>query len=486
SDDDEDNDSRISGSTADRNSSDGHKWRRVKPGFARIALYPNGTTRVINESKAKLYDRSLLNGDIVQRLDPLTNKLVPNGEHGFCRSTRILTTIKILGTDKVIENVDTNDMEMLLSLSAETICLLDSWIGYVKEVNLKLTLKCVDGSLLTIDDVDISDFEDLLTQRESNDTEFSRDDYYIGQQLFGPKSDLKNAQWSHQTKQMKRYMSSQSVRNSKINVAVEDIAIDNVSVNWLCCLSDDNLCNKSQMNTSMTGNNNLKNVNKDKSVNSPIGGPTYHPMGDIIRGEAISRMKCVNHFRKCSAQIGHQCYYTIKENDSIVSVSEWEAKESMKWLNEEKNESTIKTSDEISRQSDNENTVASNENPLITKSDSDSLSISSIETSNSKTKKAKKRKNQFSLSLRKIKSKKLLPSHRKTPLSLPISTTPGARLPIEIIATNTRVSVVWQNTNTEEDVPSISLYPVHNIDNHDFFPGDFVVENKDISHSYDY
>ena len=35
--------------------SDGHKcdrnWRRLRPGFAKIAFYPNGNTRVLNESK---------------------------------------------------------------------------------------------------------------------------------------------------------------------------------------------------------------------------------------------------------------------------------------------------------------------------------------------------------------------------------------------------------------------------------------------------
>ncbi|CAG2159902.1 unnamed protein product [Oppiella nova] len=473
-------------STDAQGSTSGSKWRRVRPGFAKIALYPNGNTVVINESKAKLYDRSLLSGDVVQRLDPLSHKLVPNGEHGFCRDIRILTAIKILGTDKVIENVDTNDMQMLLNISEDTICLLDSWIGYVKEVNLKVTLKCIDGSLLVIDDIDISEFEDLLTQRESNDTEFSRDDYYIGQQLFGPKHHLKNAKWITQTKRMKRFMSSQSVRNYKINVVVEDIVIDNVTITWMCCLSDDSLSNKSQNMNAITGSNNLKNMMKDKSQNSSFSAMS-HPSGDIIRGEAISRIKCVNHFRKCSAQIGHQCYYTIKETDSVISFTNWESKESMKWLTEVKSKDSLSASDEVCRQSDNETSFASNDNANTTFwSKSDSLSMSSLEDNSNKKRKGKKRKNQFSLSLRKVKSKKLLPSHRKTPYSLPINTSAGARVPIEIMATNTRVSVVWQHSDVESDVASVSLYPVHSIDNHDFFPGDYVVENKDISQSFDY
>ena len=34
-----------------KKSSVAEKWRHLKPGFAKIALYPNGNTLVINESK---------------------------------------------------------------------------------------------------------------------------------------------------------------------------------------------------------------------------------------------------------------------------------------------------------------------------------------------------------------------------------------------------------------------------------------------------
>ena len=412
--------------------------------------------------KVKLYDRSLLNGDVVQRLDPKSHKLVPNSEHGFCSSTKIMATIKILGTNKVIENVDSNNLEMLCNISEDTICLLDSWLGYVKEVEFKITLKCRDGSLLTVSDLDISEFVDLLTQRENNDSEFNRDDYYIGQQLYGPKRYLKNGHWICQSKRMKRFMSSDSPHHSKINVVVEDVMVDSISVNWLCCLSEEN----SPKNKSNCDNN----INKSTPVQprrlsrDGYSNSSSHPIGDVVKGEAIQRIKCLNFFRKSSLQLGHLCYHTVKANDTFTTFSDWMAKESKR----------------LSDESDNED-----EEVRTDAFDSDNVpSKGSLASTHISIKKIKFKK--FALSQKKVKKKNLLASNRKSSYSLPINTSYGSRVPVEIIATNTRVTVVWQSSSVEENVPSISLYPVHHIDNHDFFPGDFVVENKDISDSYNY
>ena len=38
----------------------------------------------------------------------------------------------------------------------------------------------------------------------------------------------------------------------------------------------------------------------------------------------------------------------------------------------------------------------------------------------------------------------------------------------------------------EKDVPSKELYPIHHLDDHEFFPGDFVTEAKDGFHPHSY
>ena len=47
----EDSDDDDSHNSRNRHSSSGDKWRHLRPGFAKIALYPNGNTAVVKESK---------------------------------------------------------------------------------------------------------------------------------------------------------------------------------------------------------------------------------------------------------------------------------------------------------------------------------------------------------------------------------------------------------------------------------------------------
>ena len=326
----------------------------------------------------------------------------------------------------------------------------------------------MDGSLLIVSDLDVSEFEDLLTQREDNDSEFNRDDYYIGQQLYGPKRYLKNAKWISKTKQIKRFMSSSG--DSKINVVVEDITIDSVSINWLSCLSDETHSKNMSQNCETISNLFNKSRKQSQDLHSGVGS---HPMGNIIRGEAIDRIKCLNHFGKCSLQLGHQSYYTIKPNDSVITISEWIANESLRISEETKSEDIIESEFENSSQSDDDSAVQLNQ------------SLSSLDISSKQSKNFKKSK-RFCLHLKKVEKKKLYSSRRRSAYNLPIKTTAGNRLPVEIVATNTRVNVVWQSSSEEEDVPSICLYPVHHIDNHDFFPGDYVIDSKEIRQTFDY
>ncbi len=45
-----------------------------------------------------------------------------------------------------------------------------------------------------------------------------------------------------------------------------------------------------------------------------------------------------------------------------------------------------------------------------------------------------------------------------------------------IMRTRTRVTVMWQDAAREEGVPSVSLIPLHDLLDADFWPQDFVQE----------
>lgn len=56
----------------------------------------------------------------------------------------------------------------------------------------------------------------------------------------------------------------------------------------------------------------------------------------------------------------------------------------------------------------------------------------------------------------------------------------------EVVAETTVVyssaTVVWQDGTIEEGISSCELYPIHHLDEHEFFPGDFVLASDDVSY----
>lgn len=75
-----------------------------------------------------------------------------------------------------------------------------------------------------------------------------------------------------------------------------------------------------------------------------------------------------------------------------------------------------------------------------------------------------------------LKFKKLRRSRRKTPN---VTLKPNTRVVVETLSTSSKADVVWQDGSVELNIPSTQLFPIHHLDDQEFFPGDFVMENKE-------
>ncbi|KAH8037479.1 hypothetical protein HPB51_011054 [Rhipicephalus microplus] len=90
-----------------------------------------------------------------------------------------------------------------------------------------------------------------------------------------------------------------------------------------------------------------------------------------------------------------------------------------------------------------------------------------------------------SLATKLLKKPKLRRARKRQPIKQP-SMNPGDVLVTETLATYTTAQVVWQDGSVENGIPSADLYPIHHLDGHEFFPGDFVVENTDTPPAHEY
>merc|ERR1719273_697182 len=80
-------------------------------------------------------------------------------------------------------------------------------------------------------------------------------------------------------------------------------------------------------------------------------------------------------------------------------------------------------------------------------------------------------------------------SDRSTVTTSLVDLKPGDKVIVETLCTKSEATVVWQDGSIEENISSRELYPIHALDDQEFFPGDFVVRasiNSDLGqYTYD-
>ncbi|KAL0279305.1 UNVERIFIED_CONTAM: hypothetical protein PYX00_000896 [Menopon gallinae] len=418
-------------------------------------------------------------GDVVRRL--IKGK---DTQRGYCRDIHVTACVQVVGTKQVITNVNSKDLVPVEDFTPDVAVCLDSWVGTIKTVRSKLQLAFADGSKCIISNVEACAFEEL-DERRNTDWEFShRNDYHPGQVLYGPIGALDEASWISCSKEVKALRSKPQ---KSIKVVVESVETESVAVNWQCrAYSPDGSCDLKEQ-------------------------PSY-----FIKGDELKRLKLLNVFEPCSLQIGDRLYYTFKENDTQISKDQWRSqqKDMMLERNPLKGSQKHKSGKEGSgpdkaaeESAPSSPTSLTNEleqgfekslGPQTKQNESgtgedwetdegtnqdDPASVSSGCSSNSSSVSGggsgvaeRRKKKSPALMTKVLKFKKLRRARRKTPNVLLKPNTPVV---VETLVTSSTADVVWQDGSIEYNIPSTQLFPIHHLDDQEFFPGDFVMENKE-------
>ncbi|XP_035223803.1 (E3-independent) E2 ubiquitin-conjugating enzyme-like isoform X2 [Stegodyphus dumicola] len=457
----------ISSDDEESDGPDYKDWERMKKGHIRVAWHPNGVEEVLPEKKVKLCDRSLMPGDVVRKI--VKGK---DTQLGYCRYTVVKADVQVVGTKQVVVGVDSKDLIPMEEFVADVAVFKDSWVGMVKTVKTELTLRCCDGSRCIMSDVDAFDMDDILDRRERA-SEFKKYSFYPGQQLWGPTFCFQKVKWLVLNKPMSDII---NCPNKSVRAIVEDVKVVSLGVQWVCkAYSEENVRNQS------------------------LEQPKYHVTGDDLKS-----IKMMNIFEPCTLQIGDRNYLIIKDSYEVVSLNEWKNRMTSR-LNVDPYNSPIKRrnlkkSENENKENDAETDIVCNEN-MDDSSDfediddddigksSDTASVtshstaSSIETNQGSQKKSKKGPHYATKMLKKKKSVRRRAMRHVMKETLPL--TSGEKLVTEALITETKAHVVWQDGTVEHNILSTSLYPVHHLDSHEFFPGDYVVDGKD-SRPYEY
>ncbi|XP_014214684.1 (E3-independent) E2 ubiquitin-conjugating enzyme UBE2O [Copidosoma floridanum] len=465
-------------------SSDNEDSPKRKKGEIRVVWHPSGVEELVNSKKVHLADRTLMPGDVVRRM--IKGK---DTQRGYCRDIELTACVQVIGTKQILTNIRSEDLVPLEEFAADIAVCMDSWVGGIRMVHFKLWLVTPDGSRCVINEIDARGLEHFEEKRETDNDFPHTSEFYPGQSLWGPIHCLEEAQWIQCTKEMKAKRKSKPQRITK--VVVEKVETDWVGVHWQC-----------------------RAYSKD-GVWSNQAHPKF-----VVEGEDLPKLKLLNVFEPSTLQVGDRNFYVIKGNETVITREQWRKqqreifqvpKSPRKTRNmskaaveekikrerrdmsqeKEKDVNDVNVDNKVNSEKDvmsnnllapppvNVNAESSDDwDTEDTGSQSDSASISSGCSSMSSMGKKKKGP---ALMTKFLKKRKLCKARKKVP---PPPLEPGTKIVVETVSTNTKANVVWQDGSVEFGIPSTQLYPIHHLDDKEFFPGDFVVDQKEESRMY--
>ncbi|XP_053658667.1 (E3-independent) E2 ubiquitin-conjugating enzyme UBE2O [Anopheles marshallii] len=439
-----------------------------KRGEIRACWHPDGREEIIKQRKVGLADRTLMPGDVVRRMVRGRDT-----QRGYCHEITVKADLRIIGTKHVIRNVPSDRLRPLLSLPKDSAVCLDSWVGSTKQIIEKLILKSSCGSL-----VEICPASELGMFRDHNMRFrrgfFAEPLFYPGQQLVGLMSELANAKWLTTSNEMKLSRKNYMLERK---FTVQSVELQGVSVHWQCKVSTEDLEQK---------------LSEGGSLQQP---PEY------ISKEDLKRLKKLNLFESCMLQINDKNYLKIEESDVICSKQAWRKDMSGKYREQLLQESKAKVKpikastaeeEKVTKSAklnnvDSKLTVrsAGKENGghgLSTKlanedsdegweTDEEGEQSDGAASSCSVTSKPSPRKSPL-LSKRACKLKRRQLAGEFSGDRLPAA---GDEVVTEALVVYSTATVVWQDGTIETNIPSTELRPIHHLDDHEFFPGDFVL-----------
>ena len=376
---------------------------KLPTGTVRVVWYPSGRHEDLFEDKISLLDRSLLPGDVVR----MSNRSLSE-QLGYVQNTSSKITVKILGTNQVIEDVSPQELQDCRPLSTNVLCVFDNWVGFVVDVQYDILMSTQDGGSLMMDQLD---FEFMLEREleEEKHSHFEKN-AYVGQVIVVRKKYLRHINVRKKSKITETIEDPDEPGSLEVLLTIQEVRTGRAEVRWI-----------------------MKATAEDVALETPPR--------DIVCPDMLKKFTQIDCFAKNAYCTGDRAYFTIKESDVLTPFDDWQYQ--------------VKETDSESETTTAEPSLAS------------SSGVKSM---------TNRRRKKITVPVNKIRNMRLKPSKKlKGPT---VNTSPGTRVAVEIVVTETTSTVFWQDGSVGEGIPSLSLHPVIHVDNHEYFPGDFVVENK--------
>uniref|UniRef100_A0A671LDJ5 (E3-independent) E2 ubiquitin-conjugating enzyme n=1 Tax=Sinocyclocheilus anshuiensis TaxID=1608454 RepID=A0A671LDJ5_9TELE len=455
-------------------------------GFVRVQWYPEGTKQDVRETKLKLEDRSIVPRDFVRRMSSNDKQC------GIVTNINTECAVKLVGTNCALYPVNSKDLQHVWSFMYGDYIVYDFWLGKVYDLSIQIVVKLSNGARCSMSEEDGAKLYDIYPH--ISDVGLFFDDaygFYPGQVLIGPSKVFANVQWLYGVKPVLS-------KKSKFRVVVEEVQVVELKVTWITksyspkgsdsvfpppsTITQENLCRVKRLgyfdHTQRQLGERALYVFPAKSETTRItcegpDGASAHPEDPVVRKVQLIWVKRLGYFDHTQRQLGERALYVFPAKSETTRITcegpdgaSAHPEDPVDALEEGK-----EPLDVLQGQCAHLGEQESDEEPGDDTDDTSSVTSSASSTASLQS--GPTRKKSIPLSIRNLKRK-----HKKKRTKFSREFKPGDRVAVEVVSTVTSADVMWKDGRLETGIRSNDLIPIQHLDNHEFCPGDYVVDKR--------
>uniref|UniRef100_A0AAR5QIV0 UBC core domain-containing protein n=1 Tax=Dendroctonus ponderosae TaxID=77166 RepID=A0AAR5QIV0_DENPD len=410
----------------------------LQKGQIRVSWSNTSREQIWRQSKVYLMNRSIIPGDIIRRLEKGKET-----QRGYCKSNKQIAAVQIVGTDKVIEHVSSDRLKNVRPFDVDDAVSCGDIFGRIESIDQLVTMRSIDGSVVELLTSMNNDFDDYWLSKRGG--LLSMEVYYPGQEVVGVPANFVRPTWIKKTKTMKRNMQQrQRFTIQEVNDAMIEVAL-----------------------------------------HSNISG--YSHISEIMN-EDIKKLQVLEHPSDTALELMDRRLLKLNSHDILLRKKDWVRKLSIMHRPE-----AIRVRHNLNCNSKNTIRVPRIRSssllfsPSPTKIDCDKPPVFpgvddaeddwwTEEGEESEEENTECGSNPSSKATSVVMPKPV-PRKKHYP-PRPCELTAGNTLAVEVVSVESKITVVWQDGTEEKDIPSTQLYYNISIDDHEFFPGEWVVKSS--------
>jgi len=496
---------------------DDEEFERLKPGEVRVAWFPDGEEEVLQENTVTLDDRSLMPSDVVRRGITGTNL-----QRGFVRRVHVHAEVQVCDTSITLPLIKAEDLMPMQKFEVDTDVALGSWLGQVRRVEEELTLRFPDGAKVVMKDEDAQELDQVSKARQQREgTEYDTAPWYRGQKLSGNMSHFQDVEWVKTTNRFHPDATKSGKRSKKVKVTIEEVKLASMEVHWICrgFSQGDDPHSKSEAPSRHIKANDIKDLRKlncFEHCSIQLGDPNLYVLTASDLKHIKEQRERHDSARSASEKLTNGVGGEDKDARDFDSMNG-----GANSMNGDDSGISSGASDNKANDCDSENTGAGDftgtergagaiiQNGIDRMDDdddfeddeddddldeddgdvgeeinADKVHLVELNTSTKGSRSGGLLRKARRLKIKtppppQVKSAKKTKTTKKDAASR--SWTVGTELCVEVVRTLSFVDVIWQDGSIENYIPSTELYPIHHVDEQDYFPGDYCVKGDSTS-----